>query len=51
MFNSIGKKNNDSDELAEMLVQCIENAKFYFIKNITNTMVSFLSQAYFMKQL
>ena len=53
LFNSLRKKKTEKNCAAtiELLTKSVNNSKFRFVKNITNTIISFISQAYFMKQI
>lgn len=53
LFNSLHKKKTEknSTNIIGLLTKSINNSKFRFVKNITNTIISFISQSYFMKQI
>tara|TARA_B110001454_G_scaffold18483_1_gene16945 strand:+ start:553 stop:1590 length:1038 start_codon:yes stop_codon:yes gene_type:complete len=53
LFDSLHKKKTEKNSTAtiELLTKSVNNSKFRFVKNITNTIISFISQAYFMKKI
>ena len=53
LFDSLNKKKTEknSTDTINLLTKSVNNSKFRFVKNITNTIISFISQAYFMKKI
>ena len=53
LFDSLYKKKTEKNSTAtiNLLTKSVNNSKFRFVKNITNTIISFISQAYFMKKI
>ena len=43
--------SNTHEQLVEKLIKCLDKSKWHFLKNMTNTMVSFVNQEYFQKKI
>lgn len=50
IFQHLGSSNTH-EQLVEKLIKCLDKSKWHFLKNMTNTMVSFVNQEYFQKKI
>ena len=50
IFTHLGTPSTH-EELVAKLIKCLDKSKWHFLKNITNTMVNFINQEYFLKKI
>ena len=43
--------NQTHEEVVELLIKCLNKSSYHFLKKVTNTMVSFICQEYFVKKI
>jgi len=50
IFDTIYSKQTH-EEVVELLIKCLNKSSYHFLKKVTNTMVSFICQEYFIKKI
>ena len=43
--------NQTHEEVVAQLIKCLNKSSYHFLKKVTNTMVSFICQEYFIKKI